>query len=80
MEVEKAVQYGVQSTGNPQGIAAGNLVQMICEEVEGQKTGFMAYNEKARAHPIIRLMSAFRQKMTGGTWGSILRQTFTINS
>ncbi len=80
MEVEKAVQYGVQSTGNPQGIAAGNLVQMICEEVEGQKTGFMAYNEKARAHPIIRLMSAFRQKMTGGTWGAILRQTFTISS
>lgn len=79
IRIETAVQYGALSATNPQGIAAGNTVQMIAEEVEGQKTGFMSFNEKMRAHPIIRLMSAFRQKMTAGTWGAILRQTFTIS-
>lgn len=73
IRIETAVQYGVRSTTNPQGIAAGNLVQLIAEEVEGQRTGFCAFNEKMRAHPIIRAMSSFRQKVTAGTWGTVLR-------
>lgn len=75
---ETAVQYGALSAANPQGVAAGNLVQLIAEEVEGQKTGFMAYNEKMRNHPIIRGLSSFRQKATSGSWGCVLRMTMTI--
>ncbi len=70
---ETAVQYGAQSATNPQGVVGGNLVQMICEDVEGQKAGYCAFNEKMRAHPIIRHESSFRQKLTAGTWGAILR-------
>lgn len=73
MKIATAVQYGLRNAGNPQGIVAGNLVQLFVREVEGQKTGFAAYNEKMRSHPVVRLMSSFRQKVTGGTWGAVLR-------
>jgi hypothetical protein len=73
MKVISAVQYGVTAAGNTQGNAAGNLVQLIVNEVEGQQTGFCAFNEKMRAHPIIRAVSSFKQKMTGGSWGTVLR-------
>lgn len=66
-------QYGVQTTANSQGIAAGNLVQLIADEVEGQDTGFCAFSEKLRSHPIIRQLSSFKQKETAGTWGAIIR-------
>lgn len=77
---ETAVQYGKTSASNPQGIAAGNFVQLICENVEGQDTGYCAFNEKMRAHPIIRGLSSFQQKQTAGTWGAIIRQPFAISS
>lgn len=73
---ETAVQYGVTSTANPQGQAAGNLVQMIVEEVEGQQSGYCAFNEKMHAQPIVRLLSSFRQKVLAGVWGTIWRQPF----
>lgn len=77
---ETAVQYGKLSATNPQGIAGGNLVQMICESVEGQQSGFCAYNEKMRAHAIIKAMSSFKQKVSGGTWGTVNRQPFAYAS
>jgi Uncharacterized protein conserved in bacteria (DUF2184) len=80
MTVETAIQYGVSTTSNTQGIAAGNLVQLIAQEVEGQDTGYCSFNEKMRAHPIIRKPSAFEQKVTGGTWGAIIRLPFAISS
>lgn len=73
LEVKTAVQYGATSASNPQGIAAGEFMQLIAPDVEGQATGWCAFNEKMRAHPIIREMSSFRQKVTGGTWGCIIR-------
>ena len=73
LTVKSAPQYGVLSASNPQGIAGGNLVQMIADNVQGQQTGFCAYNEKLRSHPIIRDLSSFRQKMTSGVWGSVIR-------
>jgi hypothetical protein len=75
---ETAVQYGVTNSTNPQGQAAGKMVQMIAEEVEGQPTGYCAYNEKMHAMPIIRQLSSYRQKLVGGTWGAILRQPFAL--
>ena len=73
IRIETAVQYGALSASNPQGIAGGNLVQLIAEEIEGQQTGNCAFNEKQRSHPIVRQLSSFRQKLTGGVWGAVIR-------
>lgn len=80
IRIETAVQYGVTSASNPQGIAAGNLVQLIVESVEGQDTGYCAFNEKMRAHPVIRAVSSFKKKVTGGSWGAIVRMPAAISS
>lgn len=80
VRIETAVQYGVKSATNPQGVAAGNMVQLIATSVEGQDTGYCAYNEKMRAHPIVRGMSSFKKKVTAGTWGAVIRQPFAIAS
>lgn len=69
---------GVKSSTNPNGIAAGNLMQLIAESVDGQKTGFCAFNEKMRAHKIIPQESSFRQKVTGGSWGTVIRMPFAV--
>lgn len=73
MRVVSAVQYGELSADNPQGIAGGNMVQLIAESIEGQKTGFCAFNEKLRAHAIVKATSSFKQKKTAGTWGAVIR-------
>lgn len=73
LRVQTVPQYGVSSTTNPQGIAGGNLVQLIAEEVEGQRTGFCGFNEKMRTHKIIPHLSSWRQKVTGGSWGAVIR-------
>lgn len=73
LRIQTVPQYGASSSLNSQGVAAGNLVQLIAEEVERQKTGYCAYNEKLRAHRIVPLASSFKQKKTGGTWGTIIR-------
>jgi len=78
LRVETAVQYGEYSASNPQGNPAGNMMQLIADEVEGQETGYAAYNEKMRAHKLIPDLSSFKQKVSAGTWGAILRQTFGI--
>jgi hypothetical protein len=77
---ETAVQYGKLTSSNPQGIAGGNLVQMICENVEGQRSGFAAFSEKMRAHTIVKAMSSVKQKLSGGTWGTVNQQPFAYSS
>lgn len=77
---EVAVQYGALSAANPQGVAGGNLVQMIAENLEGQETGYCSFNEKMRSHPIIRQLSSYKQKLTGGTWGAIIRMPVAFAS
>ena len=54
--------------------AAGEVVQLIVDEVEGQKTVTGAYNEKLRQHAIIRDLSSFKQKKSQGTWGAIVKR------
>ncbi len=80
IEVKTAIQYGQTSSSNNQGINAGNLMQLIAPRVDGQETGYTAFNEKLRSHPIIRDLSSFKQKVTAGTWGTILKQPFAIAS
>lgn len=71
MRMETAVQYNT---------AAGQLVQMIAMNVEGQESGYCAFTEKLRAHPLIQEMSAWKQKRSQGTWGAINRQPFAYAS
>lgn len=80
LTVKTAVQYGQSSSSNNQGIAAGNLIQMIATSVEGQKTASVSFGEKLRAHKIVVGSSSYRQKLTGGTWGAIIKQPFAISS
>lgn len=71
LRVEVAAEYA--TTG-------GQLVQLICEEVEGQRTAECAFNEKMRTHATVVMTSGWRQKRTCGTWGTIIRQPFAIAS
>jgi len=71
-------QYQVRSAANPQGLAAGNLAQLIVGELEGQQTGFTAYAEKMRSHPVIRQLSSYQQKVSASTWGSVIRMPAAI--
>jgi hypothetical protein len=81
LRIETAVQYGAVSANNPQGNpVGGNLVQMIAESIEGQDTGYCAFNEKHRAFPIIQAMSSFRQKIAAGTWGAVIRMPVAIST
>lgn len=78
LRIEQVPQFGVLSASNTQGMVGGNLVQLYVEAVEGQKTGYCAFNEKMRAHKLIPASSSYKQKLTGGSWGAIIRQPFGI--
>jgi hypothetical protein len=80
-KVVSAVQYGPIASTNPQGQGSGlSLMQLIFPDVDGQRTGFPAFNEKLRAHRVVYEMSAARQKMTSGTFGSVIRYAAGIAS
>lgn len=64
LRVETAAQYA--STG------AGNLVQLIVEEIEGEQVAECVFTEKMRAHAIIRDLSSFKQKKSQGSAGSVI--------
>lgn len=57
---------------------SGQLLQLIADEIEGQRTAACAFTEKLRAHPIVIAMSSFRQKKSQGTWGTIIYRPFLI--
>lgn len=81
MTVETVPQYGVQTAANTQGYStAGNFVQIIADTIQGQKVVYAAYNEKMRSHKIVADLSAWKQKMTSGTWGVILRMPIGVAS
>jgi hypothetical protein len=52
--------------------ASGQLLQLIADEIEGQRTVSCAFTEKLRAHPITIESSSFKQKKSQGTFGTIL--------
>ena len=78
LEIINAIQYGAITGQNPQGVAAGEMAQMIAPDAGGQQTGWVAYNEKLRAHRVVPSNSSFSQKLTSGVFGAILRQPFAI--
>ncbi|MBN1085628.1 DUF2184 domain-containing protein [Erwinia aphidicola] len=65
LKVVTAVEYST---------ASGELVQLIADSLDGQDTGSAAFSEKMRSHGVIRLLSAFAQKKSAGTWGAIIKQ------
>lgn len=80
MKIVSAVQYGLLSAQNTQGLATGNMMQLIALDPTGQDTGWTAFSAKMMAGPIIRRETSYRQKMWSGTWGAINRQPFAYAS
>ena len=78
LTIKTAPQYAVKSAANPEGIAAGNLMQLMAPELDGQKQSFCAYNEKLRSFPIVRGLSNYKQKQMSGAWGAVFRSTVGV--
>lgn len=58
--------------------ASGELVQLMVDEIEGQRTADTAFTEKMRAHPVVVGSSSYKQKKSQGTWGTIIYRPFGI--
>lgn len=69
MTVKTAPEYTTDS---------GELVQLIVDELEGQRTASCGFTEKMRAHPIVVQSSSFKQKKSQGTWGTVIFRPFLI--
>jgi hypothetical protein len=78
LEVKTAVQYGALTAQNPQGSAIGEIVQLWCPDATGQDSGYCSFNAKLWAGPVVRELSAYKQKMAQGSAGFILRQPFAM--
>jgi hypothetical protein len=79
LKIKTAVQYGAQTSSNSQGYSAvGNVMQIIVDEIDGQRVAYAAFSEKMRAHKIIPELSAWKQKMSAGVWGTILRMPLGV--
>ena len=64
LEIETATEYST---------SAGELVQLVCLEVEGQEVGHCGFTELSRAHAIVRDTSSQLQKKSAGNWGFLLK-------
>lgn len=69
LKIETAVEYAT---------VGGQLVQLIADNLQGQDTGYAAFNDKMHAHPVVVDLSSFRQKKSAGTWGAIIRLPIAI--
>jgi hypothetical protein len=79
MKVKSAPQYGQKTSTNSQGYSAiGNAFQIIVDKIDNQKVAYPAFNEKLRAHKLIPELSAWKQKMTSGVWGTVLRMPIGV--
>ena len=61
-------------------ISGGSLVQLIAPALEGVDTVQCGFTEKLRAHGIVRDVSSFKQKKSGGTWGALVFNPSGISS
>lgn len=58
--------------------ASGELIQLVLPDYGGDDTIWPAFTEKFRAHPVVQQPSAWLQKFSAGTWGSIIRRPIAI--
>lgn len=57
---------------------AGEHVQLIVDDYEGQPTVEMAFTEKMRVHPVIQAKSGFEQKRSQGTLGAVIYRPLLV--
>jgi hypothetical protein len=70
MKIITIPEFAVNGGG---GVTGGTeLVQLICEGIEGQPTCTAAFTEKMRSHAMITKTSSWEQKKSQGTWGVII--------
>ncbi|WP_061471154.1 major capsid family protein [Acetobacter senegalensis] len=62
----QAVEYGDVTGSTVQ------TMQIMAEHVDAQKTAETAFTEKLRAHAVVTDASAWKQKLSQGTWGAII--------
>lgn len=60
--------------------ASGETVQLIVEELDGQRTLECGFTEKMRAHNMVLEASSIKQKKSQGTWGAIIYRPFCIST
>lgn len=60
--------------------ASGQLMQLIADELDGDKTSYSAFTEKLRPGRVVPKLSSFMQKKVAGTWGTIIRRPIAIAS
>lgn len=58
--------------------AAGELMQLYVDELDGDKTAYAAFTEKMRAGRVVPELSSFKQKKTSGSWGAIIRRPIAV--
>lgn len=58
--------------------AAGNVVQLIAMDYDGNSTGFCAFNNKMREYTPVRASSSWTQKRAAGTWGAVIKYPLAI--
>lgn len=58
--------------------AAGELVQLIVDSVDGVPTGILGYTELERSHGVVRGTSSYKEKKSAGSWGSVIFRPFGI--
>ena len=76
--IKTSVLYGAYSLQNTQGSQAGEIMQVVFEDLMGQQTGVCGYSEKLRSGPVILGLSEYTQKMSAGGWGYICYQPFAV--
>lgn len=69
LTIKTAPQY---TTGS------GELMQLLLPTYDGVQTAYPAYTDKMRAHNLVIEPSAWSQKMSGGTWGVVLRRPIAV--
>lgn len=57
---------------------SGNTVMLMVKDIMGVPTAQYGFTEKYHAHPVVRELSSFKQKVTAGTYGCIIYYPFAI--
>lgn len=71
LRIETAVQYATPS---------GQLVQLICESMDGQRTVECQFSSKLMAHMMETHTSSWAQKRSSGGWGTVWYRPFLAAS
>lgn len=74
MRIISAVEYSGAGAGSTE------LMQLIVDEIDGQKTAQVCFTEKLRAHPVFIDLSSFKQKKSAGSWGTVIFRPIAIAS